>query len=71
MELDEICKYLGTEERYNIDNCQMMDKLVKEYCQVLKILKTESNSKNKNTAINNLAVPVLIYGFRTINWLRK
>jgi hypothetical protein len=72
MELDEICKYLGIEESYSIDNCQMIDKLVKEYyCQVQKILNTESILKYKITAINNLAVSVLVYGFRTINWLRK
>ena len=72
MELDANCKYLGTEESYSIDNCQMKDKLVKEYyCQVQQILKTESNWKNKITAINTSAVPVLVYSFRTVNWLRK
>ena len=29
------------------------------------------NSKNKITAINTLAVSVLVYSFRLVNWVRK
>ena len=32
------------------------------------ILKTELNSKNRITAINLLAIPVIIYSFNTIDW---
>jgi len=50
----------------------MKDKLVKEhYCWVQQILKTQLNMKNKMTAINRLALPVLIYSFRTVNWSRQ
>jgi ABC-type uncharacterized transport system involved in gliding motility auxiliary subunit len=34
-------------------------------------LKTGLNSKNKVTAINTLAVPVLVLSFGIVNWSRK
>jgi hypothetical protein len=72
MELDEICKYLGTEEGDGIDNSQMKDKQVKEYYHpVWQILKKDLNLKNKITAINTVAVPDLVYCFRIVNSLRK
>ena len=50
----------------------MKDKLVKEYyCWVQRILKTKLNLKYKITAINTLAVPVLVYSFGIVNWLKK
>jgi hypothetical protein len=50
----------------------MKDKLVKEYyCWVRQILKTKLNLKYKITAINTLAVPVLVYSFGIANWLKK
>jgi len=50
----------------------MKDQLVKEYYhQVWQILKTDLNSKNNITAVNTLAVTVLVYSFRTGIWLRK
>ena len=66
--LDEPCKYLGMEESDGIDNSQMKDKLVKEYyLQIRQILKIEVNLKNTITAINMLAVPVLVYSFVIVN----
>jgi len=48
------------------------DKLVKEYdCRVQQILKPELNLKHRTTAINTLDVPVLVYSFGIVNWLRK
>ena len=48
MELHETYKYLDREESDGIENCQMKDKLVREYyCWAWQILKTEQNSKNK------------------------
>jgi hypothetical protein len=48
-----------------------MNKLVKEYYhQVWQILRTELKLKNI-TAINILAVPILVYSFGIVNWLRK
>ena len=50
----------------------MKNKLVKEYyLWVWQILKTELNSKHKITAINTIAVLVIIYSFGIVNWLRK
>ena len=62
----------STEEGEGTENNQMQDKLAKKYYHwVWQILTTELNSKNKNTAINTLAVPVLVYGFWIVNWFRK
>jgi hypothetical protein len=48
------------------------DKLVKEYDHwVWQILGIELHMKHKITAINTLDVPVLVYSFGTVNWLRK
>jgi hypothetical protein len=72
IELNKTYKYLGIEEGRDIDNSQLKDKLVKEYYHwVSQIVKTELNLRNKITAINNLALPVLVYSFGVVNWLRK
>jgi hypothetical protein len=48
------------------------DKLVKEYDRwVHQILKTELNMEHKITAINTLDIPVPVYSFGIVNWLRK
>ena len=48
----------------------MKDKLLKEYYrQVRQTLNTELK-KNKITAVNILAVPVLVCSFGIISWLR-
>jgi hypothetical protein len=63
---------IRTEGGEGAENNQMQDKLAKKYYQwVWQIFRTELNSKNKTTAINNLAVPVLVYSFRIVNWFRK
>jgi len=72
MELDETYKYLGIEEGEGIKNNQMKDSLMREYYhQVQQILKTELNLKNKITAVNAFAVPVLVYSLGIVNWLEK
>jgi hypothetical protein len=72
MEFDKTFKYLGIEEGGGIDNSQLKDKLVKEYYHwVRQIVKTELNLKNKITAVNNLALPVLVYSFGIVSWLTK
>jgi hypothetical protein len=46
----------------------MKERLKKQYTRRLRmVLKSELNAKNKSTAIGVLAVPVLKYGFSTIN----
>ena len=34
-------------------------------------MKTELNSKNRITAINTLAIPVVTYSFNVVNWNLK
>lgn len=71
MVLQETCKNLGIGEGDGIDNSQMMDRLVKEYYYwVHQISKTQLNSKNMITAINTLAVLILVHSFRIVNRLR-
>jgi hypothetical protein len=41
------------------------------YCQVWQSLKTELHSKNKIISLNTIPVPVLVYSFRTVNYLKK
>ena len=54
LDLDKNCKYRATEEGNDMDNSQMKEKLAKKYYRrVWQILKTELNSLNKITAINN------------------
>lgn len=72
LEPNETYKYLGVEEHDGIQHSLMKEKIKKEYYRrVRQILKTELNSKNKFTAINSLAVPILTYSFGIINWLRS
>jgi hypothetical protein len=72
MELDETYKYMDIEEGEGIYSNQMKEKLGKEYyCWFRQILKTKLNLRNKIIAINSLAVPVLVYSFRIVSWLRK
>jgi hypothetical protein len=70
MEVDETFKYLGIEGD-GIDNSRLKDALVKEYfCWVQQILMTVK-IEEQNHSFNTLAVPVLVYSFRIIIWLRK
>jgi hypothetical protein len=72
MELQETHKNVGIGEGDVIDNSQMKDKLVKEYYyRVCQIPKIELNSKNTITAINTLAVLILVHSLAIVNWLRK
>ena len=50
----------------------MKDKLTKEFTvRSGKFPKTDSNSKNNLTTSNTLAIPVLVYSFGIVRWLRK
>jgi len=72
MELDETYKYLGIEEGEGVKNSQIKDSVMREYYhRVQQILKTEPNSMKKITAVNTLAVPVLVYSLGIVNWLEK
>ena len=69
---EEHYKYLGIDENECLQHAKMRDKVSKEYVRrVRKICKTQLINKNKITAINQLAMPVLTYSFGIIDWPQK
>ena len=47
----------------------MKEKIRKEYYRRIRLMvKTELNSKNRNAAINTLAIPVVQYNYSIIDW---
>ena len=72
LEEDATYKYLGVEENSNIQHKLMCSKIHTAYLQrVKKICKSELTTKNKITAINQFALPVVTYGFRVVDWPQK
>ena len=66
---DQAYKYLGIEENVVIEHRKMREKIKKEYLKRLKkICGTQLTNKNKITAVNQLALPVLNYSFGIIDW---
>lgn len=66
---DSSYKYLGIEENSQIQHKIMREKIHKEYIKRLKkICKSELTSKNKITAVNQLAIPVVTYGIGIVDW---
>ena len=73
---DDIYKYLGVIESCNIKHNEMkvlaMEKFKKKLKNVLNFrLKSELNSKNIMTAINEYVTPVLSYTFGIVNWTEQ
>ena len=69
LEQEKVYKYLGVDESSGIQHATMKQKLKKELVRRTRlILKTELNSKNRITAINTLAIPVITYNFNIIDW---
>ena len=69
LEQEKVYKYLGVDESSGIQHATMKQKLKKELVRRTRlILKTELNSKNRITAINTLAIPVITYSFNIIDW---
>ena len=69
LEKEGTYKYLGVNEGDGKQHSKMKGKIRKECLRrVGLILKTELNSKNKITAIDSLAIPVVIYSFNIVNW---
>ena len=65
----ETYKYLGMEEGEGVQHHKMKVKIRKEYKRRIKlVLKSEQNARNKITAINTLAVPVILYNYGVIDW---
>ena len=57
------------EEGEELQHHEMKGKVWKEYKRrVQLVLKSELNARNKITAINTLAVPVIVYSYCIINW---
>ena len=57
------------EKRDGTDHHIMKAKIQKEYKgRIRLVLKSELNARNKIAAINTLAVPVVFYSYRVINW---
>ena len=72
LEKDSTYKYLGIEENARIEHKIMRKKIQDEYVRrVKKICKSQLTTKNKITAINQLAVPVVSYGFGIVDWHQK
>jgi len=70
MTLDETYKYSGHSRRWRYWQQPNEDKLLKEYyCQVGQMLKTELNL-NGFIDINTLAVPISVYNFGVVIWLK-
>ena len=69
LERDENYKYLGILENEKIDHKEMRNTVTKEYySRIRKVLKTSLTPKNKITAINQLAIPILQNTFGVITW---
>ena len=71
LEQEGTYKYLGIEENSSIKQKEMKIKIKNEYFRRLKkIMKTELNNKNRMSAINALALPVITYSFGIIDWFQ-
>ena len=69
LEQEKVYKYLVVDESSGIQHTTMQQKLKKELVKrTLLILKSDLNSKNRITAINILAIPVITYSFNIIDW---
>ena len=72
LEVEETYKYLGMEEAEGIMQVKMKNRVKKEYFDRVKnILRTQLNAKNKITAINGFAIPVISYSYGIVEWLRS
>ena len=64
LEHDKTYKYLGIEENHTLEHKQLRKKATQEYIRRLKkICRSELSSKHKIATINQMALPVLTYGF--------
>ena len=69
LEQEKVYKYLGVDESSGIQHTTMKQKLKKKLLRRTQlILNTELNSKNRITATNTLAIPVITYSFNITDW---
>ena len=72
LEIDESYKYLGQDEDISFKGDLNKERVVKEYYRrIRKIWGSELYSKNKVTAHNTFAVPVLVPTFGILDWTKK
>ena len=72
MDSNDVYKYLGVLESENIKHNEMKAITLEKFKKKLKaILKTDLNSKNIMTALNEYANPVLTYTFGIVNWTEQ
>ena len=72
MDASDVYKYLGVLESSNIKHNEMKALTLEKFKKKLKnILKTELNSRNIMTAINEYANPVMAYTFGIVNWTEQ
>ena len=61
--------YLGIDEGDGTEHHKMKNKIRKEYKRRIRlVMKSELNARNKISALNTLAVPVVTYTFGVIDW---
>ena len=69
IEQEKFYKYLSFDESSGIQHVTVKQKLKKELTRRTgMIFKTELSSRNRKTAINTLAIPVITYSFIIIDW---
>ena len=72
LEFESTYKYLGVEENSMIEHRKMREKIGTEYLRRLKkICRSQLNTKNKITAINQYALPVVSYSMGVVNWPQR
>jgi hypothetical protein len=71
MENGETYKYLGFKQAHKNNHTEIKTELKRALTkQIITIMKTELNGKNKIKAINTWAIPLLTYSFGILNWAR-
>lgn len=68
----DIYKYLGVIESSNIKHSEMKNFAMEKFKKkLMNVLKSQLNSKNIMTAINEYVTPVLSYTFGIVNWTEQ
>ena len=69
LEQEGTYKYLGVNEGDGIQHAKMKEKIRKEYYRRIRMVtKSELNAINRVEAINTLAMPVVAYIFKIVDW---
>ena len=69
LDQEKVYKYLSVDESSGIQHATVKQNLKTEFLRRTRLtLKTELKSKNRITAINMPAIPVITYSFNIIGW---